>query len=175
MAKIAFMTLILCLGAADVSQVEQAETIDISYRIVSAKSESESFIDYKFARTGCEFWEYFRGNAYKGYLLNREDFYRINAVAFAFEYPKPFESTKKHQQVESFSRYLGKTYIGIDDEKILVHKFSVSDAAGNSRIYVSDDYPMPIGYDSAKLRIRATSQSLKNMKMISCDNGHAGE
>lgn len=124
---------------------------------MGVKSESESFIEYKFARSGCEFWEYFRGNAYKGYLLNREDFYRINAIAFEFEYPKPFESIKKHQRIESFSRCLGKTYINIDDEKIVVHKFSVSDAAGKSRIYVSDDYPMPIGYDSEKRRVRATS------------------
>lgn len=169
MVKITYTFFIVLFGiAAAVNAKQKNEEREVSYAVVSKENKGDNFIIYRFSDDGCSFWEYFRGKAFNGHVVNTDSLYSISSIGFSFEYPKPFALTKNFQGAESFSKYIGKRYVSVGGKKILVHKFYVSNDFGDSKIFISDKHMMPIGYDSKNSKVRITDKGLRNLQMISC-------
>lgn len=148
----------------------QDDSVEVRYQVVSGRGKGGlHFSVIFFTARRCDFTEYWpNGIVYFGSVGGDDDYYSIDSLAFPFRYSRELRRNVAVPFEGGEVRYLEDRLVRIGSVELRAHAYSVRTRLQSRTLYISDDYSLPIGYDSKWIRVRVMPSDLDRLRSLNC-------
>lgn len=164
-----FLTVLLTLAMPGASRAKD-DSVEVRYQVVSGPGEGGLHFSVIFFAAGtCDFTEYWpNGVAYFGGVGGDTDYFSIDSLAFPFRYPRGLRRNAAVPFEGGTIRYIGERAVRVGSHELRVHAFDVRTRLQARTLFLSDDYILPVGYDSRRIKVRVLPSDLDRLRSRAC-------